>query len=314
MPNRRYGESIDRSDMYKIFNLENEYVLPSGEKIPGKDLVKRDEYKEYGNGVWLVRISGENCIRAFYNYDDACEAYGITDENVEVAVNEINKCIFSQNRMNANNRAMAYSVQKAASFAALAFTDEQALEVPDLYPEYEVDHAYKKDERFTYNGRLFKVNQAHTSAAQWVPGETGTESLYTCLEMAGDGYLVWTQPTGAHNAYNTGDIVHYPTEDDPLYKSLIDGNSWSPDAYPQGWQEYDASTSTEPSTPDPGTETPTKPSDPEYPDFVQPTGAHDAYKKGDIVRYNGKLYQSLIDANAYSPDAYPQGWQEYSEE
>lgn len=120
----------------------------------------------------------------------------------------------------------------------LDLDDEQALEVPDLYPVYEVDHAYKKDERFTYNGRLFKVNQDHTSAAQWVPGETGTESLYTCLEMAGDGYLVWTQPTGAHNAYNTGDIVHYPTADDPLYKSLIDGNTWSPDAYPQGWEIY----------------------------------------------------------------------------
>lgn len=47
----------------------------------------------------------------------------------------------------------------------LDLDDEQALEVPDLYPVYEVDHAYKKDERFTYNGRLFKVNQDHTSAA-----------------------------------------------------------------------------------------------------------------------------------------------------
>ena len=45
-------------------------------------------------------------------------------------------------------------------------------------------------------------------------------------------------------------------------------------------------------------------------EFKQPTGAHDAYKKGDKVRYNGKVYESLIDNNAYSPDAYPQGWKE----
>ena len=51
---------------------------------------------------------------------------------------------------------------------------------------------------------------------------------------------VWVQPTGAHDAYQTGDKVHYPTIDDPVYVSLIDGNVWSPDAYPAGWQEMDA--------------------------------------------------------------------------
>ena len=45
-------------------------------------------------------------------------------------------------------------------------------------------------------------------------------------------------------------------------------------------------------------------------EFKQPTGAHDAYKKGDKVRYNGKVYESLIDNNAYSPVSYPQGWKE----
>ena len=48
----------------------------------------------------------------------------------------------------------------------------------------------------------------------------------------------------------------------------------------------------------------------EWPEFVQPTGAHDAYKKGDKITFNGKHYISLIDANVYSPAAYPAGWQE----
>lgn len=48
----------------------------------------------------------------------------------------------------------------------------------------------------------------------------------------------------------------------------------------------------------------------EWPEFVQPTGAHDAYKKGDKVTFNGKHYISLIDANVYSPAVYPAGWQE----
>ena len=48
----------------------------------------------------------------------------------------------------------------------------------------------------------------------------------------------------------------------------------------------------------------------EYPDFVQPTGAHDSYKKDDKVTYKGKKYISTIDNNVWAPDAYPQGWKE----
>lgn len=48
----------------------------------------------------------------------------------------------------------------------------------------------------------------------------------------------------------------------------------------------------------------------EWPEFVQPTGAHDAYKKGDKITFEGKHYISLIDGNVYSPSAYPAGWEE----
>ena len=43
-------------------------------------------------------------------------------------------------------------------------------------------------------------------------------------------------------------------------------------------------------------------------DFVQPTGAHDAYMIGEKVKFNGSIYESLIDNNVYSPTAYPAGW------
>lgn len=48
------------------------------------------------------------------------------------------------------------------------------------------------------------------------------------------------------------------------------------------------------------------------PVWRQPTGAQDAYNKGDRVRYpdeDGAIYESLIDANVYSPEAFPQGWE-----
>ena len=227
--------------MFRIFDREKpSYRFPSG-AIKSIDEMKLDPvYSPMFDLIYVVDTN-DDVIESMELLSSFAHKYGIdysSDDDQDPQ--EVLDKVLEKKKFLEENPPLTITdtVRKAASFAALSFTDEQALEVPDLYPVYEVDHAYKKNERFTYNGRLFKVNQEHTSAAQWVPGETGTESLYTCLEMAGDGYLVWTQPTGAHNAYNTGDIVHYPTADDPLYKSLIDGNTWSPDAYPQGWELY----------------------------------------------------------------------------
>lgn len=46
----------------------------------------------------------------------------------------------------------------------------------------------------------------------------------------------------------------------------------------------------------------------EYPEWKQPSGAHDAYQKGDKVSHNDKHWTSDIDANVYEPGVY--GWNE----
>jgi len=54
-----------------------------------------------------------------------------------------------------------------------------------------------------------------------------------------------------------------------------------------------------------------EPTGTDYPVWVQPTGAHDAYKKGDRVHFptiTDPVYESLIDANVWSPAIYPAGW------
>ena len=121
--------------------------------------------------------------------------------------------------------------------------------------------------------------------------------------------------------YMTGDCC---TEGGQVYRSTIDNNVWAPSAYPTGWADLGAigaveepkpeQPEPEPEQPDPAPEPePEEPEPTDYPDFVQPTGAHDAYNTGDIVNYNGTLYKSLIDGNVWSPEAYPQGWEVYSE-
>lgn len=51
-----------------------------------------------------------------------------------------------------------------------------------------------------------------------------------------------------------------------------------------------------------------EPAEEEYPEFVQPTGAHDAYKIGDKITYNGKHYECVYNGCVWTPDAYPAGW------
>ena len=52
----------------------------------------------------------------------------------------------------------------------------------------------------------------------------------------------------------------------------------------------------------------------EWPDYVQPTGAHDAYPLGAKITYNDLHYISLIANNVWTPAAYPAGWQVHEPE
>ena len=47
----------------------------------------------------------------------------------------------------------------------------------------------------------------------------------------------------------------------------------------------------------------------EWPEYKQPTGAHDAYHVGDKITYNGKHYTCTYNGCVWTPDEYPQGWQ-----
>lgn len=118
--------------------------------------------------------------------------------------------------------------------ASVSLADEDALESVELFPVWAADTAYSTDQRVRYGEKLYKCVQAHTSQADWTPD--ATPALWT--EVAKPGEIpVWKQPTGAQDAYMTGDKVWYPDVDTTVYESLIDNNVWSPEDYPQGWQQ-----------------------------------------------------------------------------
>jgi hypothetical protein len=131
----------------------------------------------------------------------------------------------------------AEQLRRAIQMFVRSLNDEDAMEVATVFPQYEVGKAYKADDIFTYgennvgDPQLYRVVQEHTSAEQWKPSETA--SLYSPIGLTEEGYPIWARPTGAHDAYNAGDIVEY---NGTLYKSLINGNTYSPDEYPAGWE------------------------------------------------------------------------------
>ena len=136
-----------------------------------------------------------------------------------------------------DKRQAAEQMRLAIQMIAGGLTEAQALEVAAIYPEWEAGRSYAVGDILRHgvnsvgDPQLYKVVQAHTSQADWLP--EATPALYDAFGLDEQGYPLWSQPTGAHDAYNAGDIVDY---NGTLYKSLMDGNVWSPDAYPAGWQ------------------------------------------------------------------------------
>lgn len=129
--------------------------------------------------------------------------------------------------------------RKAVQMFVSSLPKDKVLEVPSVFDPWAIGKYYYVDDIITYgvNGvgdpQLYKVTMAHTAQADWTPDVA--VSLFDAIGLDDEGYPVWSQPTGAHDAYNTGDIVNY---NGTLYKSLIDGNVYSPDAYSAGWEVY----------------------------------------------------------------------------
>ncbi|SDD40539.1 hypothetical protein [Auraticoccus monumenti] len=94
----------------------------------------------------------------------------------------------------------------------------------------------------------------------------------------------WQPPTTL-TAYRRGDAV---THDGVLWRSLVDGNVWAPGV--GGWRQLGG----EDGTPAP---------------WRQPSGAIDSYRIGEQVIWQGQVYRSLIDANVWSPEGHPHGWE-----
>ena len=124
--------------------------------------------------------------------------------------------------------AVAPLIQGRVLKADLSDTEYQ--ELITGYPQWEIGISAKTGIVYRYAGQLYRTIQPHTTQADWTPDIVpALFALATPPSVIAD----WVQPTGAHDAYQIGDQVVF---DGQIWESLIDANTWSPTAYPAGWQ------------------------------------------------------------------------------
>lgn len=156
--------------------------------------------------------------------------------------------------------------------------------------------------------QVWSLIQPHNAANYPGTRPSGLRALWGLLHTKNpEKAKPWVDPYGTSGMYSKGEC--YLAEDGTVYICLQDNCVYDATAMPNYWEKYGEET-TEPEEPDTGdgegdNEGTT---DDEWPEFVKPTGAHDAYNTGDKVTYNGKHYICAMDSCVYSPDEYPSGW------
>ena len=105
-----------------------------------------------------------------------------------------------------------------------------AAEHAELFSPWAYPVSYKVGNIRRYGGALYKCVQAHTSQADWTPDTAA--SLWSATSDPAEEWPAWSQPVGAHDAYNAGAKVSHNGKH---WTSNQDGNVWEPGAF--GWTE-----------------------------------------------------------------------------
>lgn len=227
---------------------------------------------------------------------DEYETVGIYTPYTSEELEEQAKKIAEENRSIMVDSQMKSAIMMLVSSNVSVLSDAQVSQVDAMFPDWTVGVSYHTGDVVRYSSGLWRALQDSTGQEQYPP-DAFTSGWKRIGEPDASGVFPWSQPLGATDAYRKGDKVTYGGM---TWTTTVDYNVWQPGVY--GWVKDDTNTGST------GT-TDTGSTDDDWPEFVQPTGAQDAYKTGDKITYNGKHYTSLIDANVWNPDAYPQGWQ-----
>lgn len=103
-------------------------------------------------------------------------------------------------------------------------TADELTALAERFPVWQAGEAVQVGDLRSYDGRLYKCIQAHTTQADWQPPNVPALWVDTAPP---DVIPEWRQPTGAHDAYAFGDRV---THNGVVWESLVNANVWEPGA------------------------------------------------------------------------------------
>ena len=216
-----------RLDMQPIENLESGYEW---------QVIEQLEPPIYDNSIdYLVATETKTAIAdtTYPHLNKTVRSYDVVAYTVEqlqsrlIAKNEESKQLLVQQKTEA----------KIIEEAQLS-DDTVSLDNQVLFPMWKFPFDYtlnSKCQYFDVNNELvlYKCVQAHTSQVAWQPKDV--PALFTRVAYPNQ-ILDFVQPTGAQDAYQTGNQVYFPAGSGIVYESLIDANVWSPTGYPVGWK------------------------------------------------------------------------------
>lgn len=112
---------------------------------------------------------------------------------------------------------------------AIELKNSDIADVRDLIKDFVVGEEYKKGWIRRYDGKYYRMAQDinSTTSTTYKPG-TGTESLYTLIDLAPDGIRIWHTVTHAEDSFTLGELCHYPDAEGPIYVSKRVGNTSEP--------------------------------------------------------------------------------------
>lgn len=167
---------------------------------------------------------------------------------------------------------------------AIEVKKEYAVKVdPTIFKPLPTSGSLKKGEVYSYANGAVMVVQDHERTI-YAPELTPALFSFYRPNPEGKEWIAGEQvglnETRTYNGLTYKCILAHQTQD-----------AWKPDVTPALWQEVQVT--------------------PYIPVWVQPTGGNDSYAKGAKVHFptsTDPVYESLIDANVWSPTAYPAGW------
>ena len=273
------------------------HVKPNDDGLTFEYLPDEEEETKEIKGTdvaWIVDKERQEAKDAYDEYEDIQRYKLYTEEQLrERAISNAN-LEAEKNKKLQSEAFINFMIMPMT----LEMSDEEIKQFDILIPDFQPGKEYKNKAVVKYKNVLYRAIQAvdSTTTTNYTPDQA--HSYWKRVDEPNEeGIYAWSQPYGATDCYQIGDKVTYQGK---TWECTAANCVWAPGVY--GWKEVGESSGGDSEEP----ETPTE----EYPDWVQPTGQHDAYMIGDKVTFNSQHYESVIDYNTWSPEAYPAGWKE----